>query len=194
MTAVLVPLCCISPSPSLATAVETAGATGCSVSGWSDDRDPAGLNVRAGPRKDAPVIGRIPPENIPPKTMKGRDTYAAEFDIIGSRDGWFLVRDVKFVDYGGSGDRVVFRGPGWVYADKVRFLINNSDLRSAADRDSPVVMKLATSDHTGGPDSANIDHVYGCHGDFVDILVHMDGPTARGWATGICSNQVTTCP
>jgi hypothetical protein len=190
MMAAVIPLCCISPSASLAAAVETAGATGCSVSGWSDDRDPAGLNVRAAPRKDARVIGRIPPEK-----MQGLDSYAAEFDIIGSRDGWLLVRDVKFADYGGGrGDRAVFRGPGWVYADKVRFLINNEDVHSAADRDSPVVMKLVNADHTSGPDSANIDHVYGCHGDFMEIAVHMDGPAARGWATGICSNQVTTCP
>lgn len=186
----LIPLCCIPASASLAAAVETNGVTACSISGWSNDKDPAGLNVRAAPRKDAPIIGRIPPEK-----MQAGDSYAAEFAIIGSRDGWLLVRDVKFADYGdGKGDRAVFAGPGWVYADKVRFLINNDDLRRAADRDSPVIMKLVTPDHSAGPDSATIDHVYGCNGDFADIAVHLNGPTMRGWATGICSNQVTTCP
>lgn len=186
----LFPLCCTWPGVSPAMPVETGGATACSISGWSNDKDPVGLNVRAAPRKDAGIIGHIPPEK-----MQGRDSYAAEFDIVGSRDGWFLVRDVRFVDYGdGKGDRILFRGPGWVYADKVRFLINNSDLRSAADRDSSVVMALLSPDRTAGPDSASIDHVYACHGDFADIAVHMNGPTKRGWATGICSNQVTTCP
>jgi hypothetical protein len=37
--------------------------------------------------------------------------------------------------------------------------------------------------------------VFGCSGAFAEAAVHMDGerPT-RGWVTGICSNQVTTCP
>jgi hypothetical protein len=187
---ILIPLCCAPTNASLATAVQTNGITACSIFGWSSDKDPAGLNIRSAPGKDARIIGRIPREKA-----QGGDSYAAEFAIIGSQDGWLLVRNVRFADYGdGKGDRVVFTGPGWVYADKVRFLINENNLRSAADRASPVIMKLVSSDHTAGPDSANIDHVYGCRGDFADIAVHMNGPTMRGWATGICSNQVTTCP
>jgi hypothetical protein len=163
----------------------------CSISGWSSDPDPAGLNVRAAPGATARIIGRIPPA----KAQAG-DTYAAEFDIVGSRDGWFLIRNVRFADDGdGKGDQTVFRGPGWVFADKVRFLINSVDLRRGPSLQSPVVAKLRSPDGSSGPDSAIIDHVYGCAGAFADVAVHMTGrPPTRGWATGVCSNQVTTCP
>jgi hypothetical protein len=174
-----------------AQSVETAGATTCAISGWSNDSDPAGLNVHAAPNKDARVIGRLPP----PRAQAG-DTYSAEFDIIGSRNGWLLIRNAHFADYGdGKGDRVVFAGPGWVFADKVRFLINSVDLRGAANAHAPVVAKLSARDGASGPDSANIDHVYGCAGHFAEVAVHMERQSPiRGWATGICNNQVTTCP
>jgi hypothetical protein len=178
-------------SPGFAATVDTAGVTACAVSGWSNDQDPAGLNVRAAPRLDAAIIGRVPP----PQTQAG-DSYAAEFRIIGSRNGWLLVRDVKFADYGDSkGDHVLLRGPGWVFADKVRFLINHPEVRSAPAADASVITKLQSQDLSGGPDSATIDHVFGCSGDFADVTTHMDGQhTTRGWVTGICSNQITTCP
>ena len=116
---------CLSASPAVAATVDTTGLTTCSLSGWSSDPDPAGLNIRSAPRADAEIIGRVSAARA-----QGRDSYAAEFDIIGSRNGWFLVRGVKFADYGsGKGDSVVFAGPGWVFADKVRFMINRAEVR-----------------------------------------------------------------
>jgi hypothetical protein len=178
-------------APVAAQPVQTAGATACAIAGWSNDPDPAGLNVRAAPSANAKIIGRIPAARD-----QAGDTYSAEFDIVGSQGGWLLIRNAHFADYGGGkGDQVVFAGPGWVFADKVRFLINSIDLHSAASAQSSVVVRLTNADHSSGPDGANIDHVYGCSGPFADIAVHMSGkPQARGWATGICSNQVTTCP
>jgi hypothetical protein len=184
-------LAALCAAPAVAQPVHTTGATACAITGWSSDRDPAGLNVRAAPSKDARVIGRIPAARD-----QAGDTYSAEFDIVGSQGGWLLIRNAHFADYGGGkGDQVVFAGPGWVFADKVRFLINSIDLHSAASAESSVVARLTNADHSSGPDSANIDHVYGCAGPFTDIAAHMTGkPSTRGWATGICSNQVTTCP
>jgi hypothetical protein len=60
-----------------------------------------------------------------------------------------------------------------------------------------VVAKLRVDapDHAAGPDSATIDHVFGCSGAYAEAAVHMEGQRpARGWVTSICSNQVTTCP
>ena len=168
---------------------EPAGSAQCAISGWSNDPDPAGLNVRAGPSKDAKVIGRIPVAKT-----QGDDSYAAEFDIVASRDGWLEIRNAHFADYGDAkGERVVLPGPGWVFADKVRFLINHASLYSAPSVEASVVARLSTTD--SGPDSASIDHVHGCSGAFADVTAHMAhaAPT-RGWATRICSNQVTTCP
>ena len=132
---------------------------------------------------------------VKPRTQASGD-YAAEFDVIGSRDGWFLIRNARFADYGNDkGDQVFLRGPGWVFADKVRFLINGLYLRATASPSSRVVIKLASADGSSGPDSAIIDHVYACAGDVAEVSAHMAGrPSARGWASRICSNQVTTCP
>jgi hypothetical protein len=182
---------CLSATPATAANVDTTGLTACSLSGWSNDPDPAGLNIRISPRADAEIIGHVPPARA-----QGGDSYAAEFDIIGSRNGWFLVRAVKFADYGsGKGDRAVFAGPGWVFADKVRFMINRAEVRGAPADNAPVLAKLRRANDSAGPDSAFIDHVYGCSGAFAEAAVHMEGQRpVRGWVTGICSNQVTTCP
>jgi hypothetical protein len=182
---------CLTAVRAEAATIDTTGVAACSLSGWSNDPDPAGLNIRSAPRADAEIIGRIPP----PRAQAG-DSYAAEFDIIGSRNGWFLVRTVKFADYGsGKGDTAVFAGPGWVFADKVRFMINRAEVRGLPDDHAKVVARLRSADDTAGPDSASIDHVYGCSGAFAEAAVHMEGkPAVRGWVTGICSNQVTTCP
>ncbi len=71
--------------------------------GGRNDPDPSGLNIRAAPSTDAEIIGRVPPA----KAQAG-DSYAAEFGITGSRNGWFLGSRVKFADYGsGRGDRIL---------------------------------------------------------------------------------------
>ena len=180
---------CLLSSAAAAATVDTAGVTACTLSGWSNDPDPAGLNIRAAPRADAEIIGRVPR----PKEQYDEE---AEFDIIGSRNGWFLIKSVKFVGYNtDKGDRAVFAGPGWVFADKVRFLVNNTDVRSAPAKNASVLARLSARDGASGPDSANIDHVFGCSGAFAEAAVHMEGQRpVRGWVTGICSNQVTTCP
>ena len=181
----------LAAAPARAATIDTSGLTACSLSGWSNDPDPAGLNIRSAPRADAEIISRIPPARA-----QAGDSYAAEFDIIGSRNGWLLVRNVKFADYGsGKGDKAVFAGPGWVFADKVRFTINRAEVRGTPDEHAKVMAELRSADDSAGPDSAFIDHVYGCSGAFAEAAVHMDGkPPVRGWVTGICSNQVTTCP
>ena len=181
----------LSSATGIAATVDSSGVTACALSGWSNDPDPSGLNIRAAPSTDAEIIGRVPPA----KAQAG-DSYAAEFRITGSRNGWFLVSRVKFADYGsGKGDRILFGGPGWVFADKVRFLINRAEVRSAPADNAQLVATLRTADGGGGPDSATIDHVFGCSGAFAEAAVHMEGQRqVRGWVTGICSNQVTTCP
>jgi hypothetical protein len=183
--------CSMPMAAGMAATVDTTGVAACALSGWSSDPDPNGLNIRAAPRADAEIIGRVPP----PEEQAG-DSYAAELDIIGSRSGWFLIDRVKFRDYGsGKGERGLFSGSGWVFADKVRFLINRPEVRGAPAGNAPVLAKLRAPDGTAGPDSAKIDHVFGCSGAFADAAVHMEGQRpVRGWVTGICSNQVTTCP
>jgi hypothetical protein len=69
------------------------GAIPCDIHGWSTDRDPNGLNVRAGPSTKAKVLGTLPP----PYKFKSKGENApdggwlTEFSIIGFKDGWFLI-------------------------------------------------------------------------------------------------------
>lgn len=174
-----------------AATVDTAVTTPCGFSGWSNDKDPAGLNVRTAPSAKARVIAKLPPE-------AKNNGNAAEFDIVGSRDGWLLIEHAHFVDYDGGGpDRVLFEGPGWVSGSKVGFEINDVGVRSAPKADAPVTAQLLQTNDEGGstgPDSAAIDRVFRCSGDFADVLLHMPkGAPIRGWVTRLCSNQVTTC-
>src|SRR5690606_41384733 len=60
----------------------TADIAGCSLTAISSDRDPNGLNIRAGPSADSEVIGRIPP----PREMGG-EGFAGEVPRTGARAG-----------------------------------------------------------------------------------------------------------
>ncbi len=174
-----------------AASVDTKVTTPCAFSAWSNDKDPAGLNVRAAPRADAAIVAKLP------APRKGTD-YAVEFRVIGSRDGWLLIEQAKFVDYDGGGpDRPVFAGPGWVSGTKVGFEINDARVFAAPSADAPVNTKLLdNSDPNGsyGPDSAVVDRVFSCSGGFADVQLHMPkGAPVRGWVARLCANQVTTC-
>lgn len=176
-----------------AASVDTKGMTPCAFSAWSNDKDPAGLNVRAAPRADAPIIAKLPPP-----LEERTDFYAAEFGVIGSRDGWLLIEEAKFVDYDGDGaDKPVFAGPGWVSGTKVGFEINDTGLRTGPGADAPLKAKLSGTNSAGGaygPDSADVERVFACQGDFADVQLRVEkGPAMRGWVTRLCSNQVTTC-
>ena len=54
----------------------------CETSAWSTDKDPNGLNVRAGPGTDNPVIGRLPP----PLATPGALPHAAPHDAAAHQD------------------------------------------------------------------------------------------------------------
>ena len=79
-------------------------------------------------------------------------------------------------------------------ADKVRFVINRAEVRGTPADNAPILATLWTPDGSSGPDSAMIEHVFGC-GAFAEAAVHLEGRRpVGGWVTGICRNQVTTCP
>ena len=79
----------LSTTQAAAAPIETAGATQCEVSGFSIDPDPKGTNVRSAPRADAPIIGHLAPRvRVTPV-----ETTGVTFKILGSKDGWLLIRD-----------------------------------------------------------------------------------------------------
>jgi len=71
-----------------------AGVTECNFGALSNDPDPAGLNVREAPDRNARVLGRLsPPTNI------GGDTIVlADVHVIGFQKAWFLIEAGPYND------------------------------------------------------------------------------------------------
>lgn len=174
-------------------AIDMSGATQCSTRGYNADLDPKGTNVRAGPRANAPVIGRLPARG----RIDGSDeVVGAEFQIFGSKDGWLLI------EYKPNARAKVLRG--WMSGRLVSGTIGSAKLRAKPNDESEAVATLGGEiDGNGyGPDSFAILQVHGCQGKFADVTVRLprsvnpppgkDKPS-RGWVGRVCSNQLTTC-
>ena len=177
----------------LATApVSTASDAVCSIHGYNADKDMTGTNLRSGPDAKAPVIFRLMPEKEP------EDNYGAEFQVIGSKNGWLLIRNAELGAYGDGNGKIVFKGPGWISGALVGFTINDSNMRSGPSSGAKVIARLEGDNGEGGvwgPDSFGVTRVYGCSGDFAEVSgVTPTKKTYRGWVTKLCANQRTTCP
>ena len=72
----------------------------CSLRAYVVDPDPQGLNVRSGPGKQFPVVGKIP-----------RGDGAVGVNVVGSVGQWLQVEDARIQ----GEEEVLFKGPGWVY-------------------------------------------------------------------------------
>jgi len=168
--------------------VETTGASQCRARGFSTDLDPAGTNVRSAPRADAPAIGRLAPRaSLGPSTYEG-----AEFEIVGSKDGWLLIQKPD-PETGLKLDAAhAAEGRGWISGKLVGVVPGSLALRSAPRRDAPVVAEL--SGRNWGPDSFIVSAVHACDGKYVEITgAHDPTRPLRGWSYAPCSNQLTTC-
>ncbi len=171
--------------------LDTSGATKCTfIRGFAIDRDPKGSNLRSAPRADAPIIGHVAPlMNI------GSDTWTGvTFDIVGSKDGWLLVKrgetdppDQFTLDKAHAED-----GRGWISARLVSTALSTSPLRAGPARTARLVATMKGDNW--GPDSADVRMVHGCSGKYIEVTaVPMDGKPVRGWSYEPCASQLTTC-
>jgi len=164
----------------------------CSIRGYNADKDMTGTNIRSAPDAKAPVIFRLRPE------IETEDNYGSEFEVIGSKNGWLLIRNAELGAYGDGAGKIVFKGPGWISGSLVGFTINDSNMRSAPSSNAKVIARLEGDNGEGGvwgPDSFGVTRVYGCSGNFADVSgVTPTKKTYRGWVTKLCANQRTTCP
>jgi hypothetical protein len=168
--------------------IDTAGASQCATRGYSIDPDSRGTNLRSAPRVDAPVIGRLAP-----RTRLGPDTYeGVEFEIVGSKDGWLLIRKGDpakdfTLDPANAAD-----GRGWVSGRLVGTALSRPPFRAAPRRDAPVLVEMRGPQW--GPDSARVSAVHACQGKYVEVTATpYGGKPIRGWSWEPCSNQLTTC-
>jgi hypothetical protein len=179
------------------------GAMPCDLHGWSNDRDPNGLNVRAGPSAKAKVLGTLPPpykfksksENVPD------GGWLTEFAIIGFKDGWFLIEGAKPPGKEYEDERFYPRNHpkpyadrGWVSANKVGAQYANGDTRMGGLFQAPQLDAQWTPAKGEGGSEISADggpkHILACSG-FWALVESHDG--VRGWWRRLCSSQVTNC-
>lgn len=145
------------------------GAASCAISAYVTDRDPNGLNVRAGPSARARVLD----------TVSNAGSGVAV--ITGHSGGWFRVRAIDDAET----DTQLFRGDGWVHGALLGLDVANADPRlyAARDRNSRVLARLRA-------DETRLTLI-GCSGGWAQV--RAEGRT--GWLSpaGQCSNPLTTC-
>jgi len=175
-------------SAAAAPPLETAGASQCQTRGYAKDTDPKGMNVRSAPRADAAIIGRLAP-----LTKIAADEWTGvEFDIVGSKDGWLLIKNPNPADGLKLDVAHAADGRGWISGRLVGTQLTTRPFRSAPRRDAPVVAQLLGDNW--GPDSVAVSAVHGCDGKYVEVTATpLGGKPLRGWSYAPCSAQLTTC-
>lgn len=157
----------------------------CSISGWSIDPDPAGLNVRAGPSPTARIVGRLPA----PEMIEGERRFVG-FDVLESRNGWFRIANA--VRWSGDYGRPSTLPAGWISGRYLDFAVQSDIAFALPDPTSPVVAR-AWQDARGFQPLAT-RHPVECRGEWVRLSVAgRDRRERQGWVRGICGIQETTC-
>ncbi|MFL6227428.1 MAG: SH3 domain-containing protein [Pyrinomonadaceae bacterium] len=151
--------------------------TKCEVQAFVVDPDPAGLNVRRAPDKDAAVITKL----------KHGD-YTIAVAITGATGQWARIRDAEAEETGDA----LFKGPGWVYAP---LLATQARGKYGTNLDKPVVKVLREPDkHSAVVTTLPVEtqvNVIGCRGDWVQVRYKK----FEGWLPpeSQCANTLTTC-
>ena len=152
-----------------------AGVTACKFSALVKDIEPGGPAIRDAPRLDGREVGRLPAQG----------GELPEIQVIGLKDGWFLIE--------GAADP----GRGWVEDKFVTTHLYRDTLKKAPTNDSPDVSHLYGTRSNGfpyQPYDLEVQHVLGCSGPWLEVEIHQpnaktvsgkpastaDG-TVRGW-------------
>ncbi len=182
-----------------------AGVTSCAFDAMPNDPDPSGLNIREGPSAQSRVLGRLPKVESPQPDV---GSVAAEFHVIGTRNGWFLIEGAHY----GYGYRKAqpYARRGWVSGKLITTGLREPYLKGAPRANAPNVVRLSfeSKDFVVGPDSIRPDAILDCSGKWfrVEIPLKQSGfrltplmPSgapagyARGWTDSYCTEQLTTC-
>jgi hypothetical protein len=178
-----------------------AGVTECSFGALSNDPDPAGLNVRESPDRNARILGRL----SPPTNIGGNTIVLAEVRVIGFQKDWFLIETGPY----NPNDLPPhlpkpYSGRGWVAGNLLTTELLRNMLKQAPSQTSADVVNLDV-DGVSDPQTVKMRRILACSGDWVQVevalakgmkpLVKTDAPAGavRGWANGTCTAQLTTC-
>jgi hypothetical protein len=189
------------------------GTEACDLGAWSIDEDPAGLKVYLKPSEDSRLLGTLPPRYRFEDASEAapEDGFFTEFDVIGYRDGWFLIehaeppgRDYADPDTYPDDHPEPFAGRGWIPADKAGAQYANGDMpvRARDENGAPAgglyqapsidAAWTPAKNEYGAPISADggPKRILACSGLWALVESH-DGVV--GWWRRLCSNQVTNC-
>ncbi|HYW69666.1 MAG TPA: hypothetical protein VE961_01450 [Pyrinomonadaceae bacterium] len=150
--------------------------TQCNVRAYVLNGGPNGVNLRAAAGKSFKLAGRLPTQKV----------EGVVVHITGASGEWMRID--KATEEGGSTDRVLFRGAGWINAGLLGVsgkAIDNgaTSLYQSKSKQSAVVIAVP-----GGDDAVKIR---GCDGGW--LFVEYQQKT--GWAAPdtLCANSLTTC-
>ncbi len=147
----------------------------CSLSGWVEDKDRGGTNVRATPAANAKVVKIFP--------FAKEDGEQAMVDIIGYSGGWLKIRSAETVD-----GTELLKEPAWISAKLVTASVETDTNKPATLYSTPSRRgrKVGTIPTEAPIRIAGFD----CFG----FKVTYKGKT--GWLSkeDTCGSPVTTCP
>jgi hypothetical protein len=172
------------------------GVAACDFGALANDHTREGLNIRAEPRADSAILGRLPViENA------YHEKIAADVHVIGVRNGWFVIEDAGYGDYDLPKKLPpVYTGRGWVSGKLLTTQLRMMTLKAAPDENAADVVEMV--------DYYGVTAILDCKGDWLRIETPLstkdytlkpkllsNGPSGavRGWARRPCTNQRTTC-
>lgn len=149
----------------------------CSGRAYVSDIDPKGLNLRAGPGIQYPIVGNVPAKSQPqgPAVPVG-----PTFEVLGFQSGWFHVKSSGVYDLGGTKSYAMFKGLGWVSQKKVSFaeeeMVGDMDIGySRPDKKSTIVYDF----NKMKPDDVRISSMIDCRGNWRQVDVEFRAKGAR---------------
>lgn len=154
----------------------------CKLEGWSTDKDSKGLNVRAAPNASAPILAKLPPR---PQAENGS---LAQFQIVGFKDGWVLIKGASYGDYGDPPPATpLYPGMGWVHGSRVGGeLVGGQNVIGLYAEPKASAKRMP---RPAGVEEIEVKALIGCTASWAKI----DSNIGAGWVDGLCANQVTTC-
>jgi hypothetical protein len=172
------------------------GVAACDFGALANDHTREGLNIRAEPRADSAILGRLPVlENL------DHETVAADFHVIGVTKGWFLIENASYGDYDLHKKLPpVYAGRGWVSGKLLTTQVRVHNLKAAPDENAADVAEVI--------DDYGVTAILDCKGDWLRVEAPLsatdhsrkpklpsDDPrdVVSGWTHGVCVNQRTTC-
>ena len=168
----------------------------CDFGALANDHTREGLNIRAEPRANSAILGRL-------LVIENgyHEKIAADVHVIGVRNGWFLIEGAGYGDYD-LPKRLspVYAGRGWVSGKLLTTQLRTMTLKAAPDENAADVVEMV--------DYYGVTAIVDCKGDWLRIETPLstkdytlkpkllsDGPrgAVRGWTRRPCTNQRTTC-